>query len=101
MRVVDLMFKEAMLIAVLARFLFEISMADTDSSSMRYYQTSIPFGAELILCAFYFALVSSAFLLQFYDAVRTELLRPHRIDRVLGLIASPLQCCCFSRQTHH
>lgn len=47
MRVVDLMFKEAMLIAVLARFLFEISMADTDSSSMRYYQTSIPLGLSL------------------------------------------------------
>lgn len=47
MRVVDLIFKEAMLIAVLARFLFEISMADTDSSSMRYYQTSIPLGLSL------------------------------------------------------
>ena len=30
-----------------------------------------------------------------------NLARPHRIDRVFGLIAAPLQCCCFSCQTHH
>lgn len=36
--------KGAMLIAVLARFLFKISMADTDSSSMQYSQKSIPLG---------------------------------------------------------
>lgn len=47
MRVVNLIFKGAMLIAVLARFLVEISMADTDSSSMQYSQKCIPLGLSL------------------------------------------------------
>ena len=36
-----------MLIAVLARFLFEISMADTDLSSMQYNQKRNPLGLNL------------------------------------------------------
>ena len=79
-----------MLIAVLARFLFEISMADTDSSSMQYSQKCIPLGLSLHCIHFISLWVDSASTsftnTQFYDVVHTELSRPHRVGRAFGHI---------------
>lgn len=93
-----------MLIAVLARFLVEISTTDTDSSSMQYCQKCSPLGLSLYYMHFisrWKDSSSTSFIdRQFHDVVRKELSRPHRVDRVFGH-KTWLQCCCFSRQTPH
>lgn len=77
MQVELLIFKGAMLIAVFPRFLFEISVADTDSSSMQYSQKSIPLGLSLYCMHFISCWkdsTSTSFInRQFYDVVRTAL----------------------------